>query len=218
MNLAESMKYVLKTKSQNIFASLVKEDFKNIFKEVTGELLRLTQVSHKALGNFSIKESFTEVKYSLQDTALLIKVIPQRVNNGFKLFQQELMLELEKLPDPVQRTKFFMKVLAGLSKFALSSAYDVRMIGMGKGKNIYSRLLLSKLIFKTIQSFVVRLIEEVEKEVTNPDELKFLRGFKETVLDDSGNAIDKFFEGVTDPNDRAFTIVENFKRYILTGA
>lgn len=206
MNLAESMKFVLKTKSQSIFSSLIKEDFRNIF-----------QASHHAIKNFSLKESFTEAKYSLQDTALLIKVIPQRVNNGFKLFSEELMLELEKLPDPMQRTKFCMKVLAGLSKFALSSAYDVKMLSFGKGKSVYSRLILSKLIFKSVQSFVVRLIEEVEKEVSNPEELKYLRGFKETVLDDSGNAIDKFFEGVTDPNDRAFVIVENVKRYILTG-
>ena len=209
MNLAESMKFVLKTKSSTLFSSLLKEDFKSTFKEVTGELLKVTQ--------FGLKESLSLAKSSMQDTALLIKVIPIRINVGFKLFQADLLAELEKLPDPMQRTKFFMKVMAGLSKFAISSAYDVKMITLGKGKNVYSRLILSKLIFKTIQTFVVRVIEEVEKEVTNPDELKYLRGFKETVLDDSGNAIDKFFEGVTDSNDRAFMIVDNFKRYIFTG-
>ncbi len=72
-------------------------------------------------------------------------------------------------------------------------------------------------MFRTIQAFIVRFIQEVEKEITDPVELKNLQSFRDIVLDDSGNAIDKFFEGVTDPDDRAFGIVENFKNYILTG-
>ncbi len=57
----------------------------------------------------------------------------------------------------------------------------------------------------------------MEKEISNPEELLQLQSYKDIVMDDSGNAIDKFFDGVTDANDRAFAIVENLKKYILTG-
>jgi hypothetical protein len=72
-------------------------------------------------------------------------------------------------------------------------------------------------MFKTIQSFLVRLIQEMEKEITDLEELKNLQNYKDIILDDSANAIDKFFLGVTDPNDRAFVIVDKLKKYILTG-
>lgn len=210
MNLAESMKYVLKNKTQNILSSLIKEDLKNLVKNSTN------------IKRFSLKDSFTEVKGSLLTTALLIKAIPQRINEGFRIFSLELMQELDKLPDQKQKTMFCMRVLAGLSKFALSSAYDVgfgdaKLLGFGKVKNVYSRVLVSKLLFKSIQAFIIKFIEEIEKEITDPNELKNLQSFRTIVLDDSGNAIDKFFEGVTDPDDRAFMIVDNFKRFILTG-
>jgi hypothetical protein len=80
-----------------------------------------------------------------------------------------------------------------------------------------ANVVVTRVLFKAIQSFIIRFIEEIENEVTDPEELIKIRGFKETVLDDSGNAIDKFFDGVTDPGDRAFVIVDNFKRFVLTG-
>lgn len=211
MNLAESMKFVLKNRTQNLVSSLVKDDLKNLLKKNTANIKE-----------FSLKDSFTEVKGSLQTTLLLVRAIPQRINEGFRIFSTELMQEMDKLPDQKQRTKFCMKVLAGLSKFALSSAYDigfgdVKLLGLGKSKVTYPKMIASKVLFKAIQSFILKFIEELEKEVTNHEELKNLRSFKEIVLDDDGNAIDKFFEGVTDPDDRAFIIVENFKNYILTG-
>ncbi|MBA2404231.1 MAG: hypothetical protein H0V66_05630 [Bdellovibrionales bacterium] len=222
MNLAESMKHVLKTKSQNIFGLLIKEDFKNIIKDFAGEIVTVTQKRKKTFRNFSLKESVLDVKDSVASSILLIKAIPNRVSEGFRIFSQEMMNELDKLPDQKQKTVFCMKVLAGMSKFALSSAYDVglgeaKLLGLGKPKNIVANVIVSKLLFKTIKSLIIRLIEEMEKEISNPEELLQLQSYKDIVMDDSGNAIDKFFDGVTDANDRAFAIVENLKKYILTG-
>lgn len=216
MNLAESMKFVLKTKSQSLFSALVKEDFKHILKDMTGDLISFKPKS-------TLKEKFYDFKTSLYGSALLVRELPRRLNNGFKIFQQELMDELDRLPDQKQKTKFCMKVLAGLSKFALSSAYNVglgetKLIAMGKGKKAFGHALTAKLVYKTIQAFIIRFIQEVEKEIVDPVELANLQSFKETIMDDSGNAIDKFFEGVTDPDEKAFIIVDNFKNYILTGS
>ena len=222
MNISESMKHVLKTKSQSIFSSLVKEDFKSILKGVAGDIVSF-KPKKNSLKNLDVKGSLKNFKSSVQGTALLLKEIPHRLNEGFKIFQQELMDELDKLPDPKEKTKFCMRVLAGLSKFALSSAYDMgvgdkKLLGFGgKYKKAMTHAMASKLVYRTIQAFILRFIQEVEKEITDPEELKNIQGFKDIITDDSGNAIDKFFDGVTDPSDRAFIIIDNFKNYILTG-
>ena len=221
MNLAESMKHVLKNKRKNIFSLLVKEDIKNIVKDFAGDVVTVTKKRKSSFKNFSFKESVTDFKDSVQGTVILMRAIPQRVSDGFRIFGQELMSELENLPDQKQKTVFCMKVLAGVSKFALSSAYEVglgeaKLLGMGRHKNIVTNVIVSKLLFKTIKSLIIRLIEEMEKEITNIEELKQLQSFKDIVMDDKGNAIDKFFEGVTDADDRAFAIVDNLKKFILT--
>lgn len=214
MNLSESMKYVLKNKTQVIFSSLI--------KDVPGQMIAFGKSSQKAIRGFSLKESFLELKSSIQGTSLLLKEIPRRINDGFKIFSEELIIELEKLPDQKMKTVFCMKVLAGLSQFALSSAYDVglgdvKLLGLGKRKIIYSRLIISKLLYKTIQTLILRFIQELEKEMTSADELEQLENLKKIILDNSTNAVDKFFSGITDPSDRAFRLVENFKYYIFTG-
>lgn len=217
MNIVESMRHVLKNKRQSIFSVLVKEDLFNYIKSLAADI-----ASIKRERNFSAKNSYKIAKDSIQDYYLIIKAIPQRVNDGSRVFGFELMSELDKIDDPKQKTVFCMKILAGMSKLALSSAYDLglgdaKLIGIGKNRKMVANVVLTRVLFKAVQSFIIRFIEEIEKEVTDPDELIKIRVFKETVLDDSGNAIDKFFNGVTDPEERAFVIVDNFKRFILTG-
>jgi hypothetical protein len=217
MNIVESMKHVLKNKRKSIFSVLVKEDLFNYIKTISTDIASITKQR-----NFSVKNSFKIAKESVQDYLLLIKAIPQRVNDGSRIFGLEFISELEKLTDPKQKTVFCMKVLAGMSKLALSSAYDLglgeaKLIGLGKSRKMVANVVVTRVLFKAIQSFIIRFIEEIENEVTDPEELIKIRGFKETVLDYSGNAIDKFFDGVTDPGDRAFVIVDNFKRFVLTG-
>jgi hypothetical protein len=208
------MKYVLKNKTQVIFSSLI--------KDVPGQMVGFGKSGQKAIRGFRFKESLLELKSSIQGTSLLLKEIPRRINDGFKIFSEELIIELEKLPDQKMKTVFCMKVLAGLSQFVLSSAYevglgDVKLLGLGKRKIIYSRLIISKLLYKTIQTLILRFIQELEKEMTKADELEQLENLKKIILNNSTNAVDKFFSGITDPADRAFRLVENFKSYIFTG-
>jgi hypothetical protein len=221
MNISESMKFVLKNKGQLIFSSILKEDLKNILKDTHGSIVAFGRAGKKTLVNFSVKNSFEEIKDSIQGTSLLIKVLPQRVNEGFKNFSNNMIIELDKKNDSKEKTVFCMKVIAGLCRFALSSAYDVgvgemRLLGFGT-KKIYSRVILSKLLFKLIQSSIIRLIDEMEKEVTDIEERAQLESYKKIILNDEANAIDKIFEGISDPTDPAFVLVENFKQYVLTG-
>lgn len=222
MNIAESMKYVLKNKSRTIFSFFTKDDIKKTFSDFGHGLVTITQQKKDLYKNFSFKESLLDVKDSIQGSLLLAQAIPKRVNDGFKIFSNEMMIEMDKLPDQKQKTVFCMKVLAGLSKFAVSSAYevglgDVKLLGLGKSRKMVSSVIISKIMFKTIQTFIIRMIQEMEKELSDPEELKNLQNLKDIIMDNSANAVDKIFDGVTDPNDRAFVIVNNFKNYILTG-
>ncbi len=214
MNLTESLRHVLKHKSQNIVTLIIKEDVKNF--SLFEKLRKFNR------HDFSLKSSVGEFKNSLETTVVLFKVLPQRIKNGFRFFTQDLLNELELLPDQKKKTIFSLKVLAGISQFALSSAYDLglgesKLLRLGKSKNIVTNIIISKIMFKTIQAFIVRLVTEMEKEVTDIEELHVLQNFRNIMLDDSVNAIDKFFDSMTVPGDQAFTIVENFKKYILTG-
>lgn len=222
MNLSESMKYVLKNKSKNLFLIFKKEDLKKTFKDFRFDLTMIANQKKEYFKNLSFKESVSEIADSLQASVLLMKAIPQRLNEGFVIFSQEMVLEIEKLPDQKQKTVFCMKVLAGLSKFAVSSAYeiglgDAKLLGFGKSKKMVSSVIVSKIMFKAIQAFIIKLMEEMEKELSDPEEIKNLQNLKNIILDDSANAIDKIFDGVTDPSDPAFMILNNFKQFILTG-
>jgi hypothetical protein len=154
-HLDDLVKHVLKNKSQSIFSLLVKEDFKEIIKGFAGDLVSF-KPKKSGLKNFSLKNSLQDIKGTFQVTAIVIREIPRRLNEAFKIFQQELMEEIEKLPDQKKKTMFVMRVLAGLSKMALSSAYDVglgdkKILGFGgKYKKAVTHVVASKLMYKTV--------------------------------------------------------------------
>ena len=214
MNLAESLKHVLKNKSQKIITLIIKEDLKNISF--------FNNIKKYKSQDFSLKKSFVEIKDSIQGTVLVLRVLPSRLKMGLSFFSQDLLCELDKLPDQKKKTIFSLKVLAGISRFALSSAYDLgvgdsKLVRIGKSKNLITNIIITKVLFKTMKAFILRLTSEMAKEITDADELQMLQNFVNMVQDDSLNAIDKLFVGITESGDQAFTIVERFKKYILTG-
>ncbi len=222
MSLSLVMKNVFKKKGQHLLASFMKQDVKNIIKDVVADVVILAK-KRRTIKEFSLKHSMQDFRTNVQDAAILLRVIPQRINNGLRLFMTEFLHDMENLPDQKERTVYSMKVLAALSKFAFSSAYELsyiagpQLLAFGKTRGTYSNLVMSRLLYKSLQAFLVRFIEEVEKDVVDQQELNNLRSFKEIVLDDAGNAVDKFFDGMVDPDDKAFALVENFKNYIFTG-
>ena len=214
MNLADSMKHVLKNKSQKIITLIIKEDLKNISF--------LKNIKKYNSQDFSLKNSIIEIKDSIQGTILVFRVLPTRLKLGLSFFSQDLLFELDKLPDQKKKTIFSLKVLAGISRFALSSAYDLgvgesKLVRIGKSRNLITNIIITKVLFKTMKAFILRLTAEMEKEITDVNELQMLQDFVNMVQDDSLNAIDKLFVGMTESGDQAFTIVERFKKYILTG-
>jgi anthranilate synthase component 1 len=55
----------------------------------------------------------SEVKSSIYGTALLVKVIPQRTNEGMKIFFQSFIAELEQLSDPKERAEHLILIDLG---------------------------------------------------------------------------------------------------------
>lgn len=219
MKLSRAKK-VFRQRGQNIIKDFVKHDGKKIISETIADLVVLAK-KNKINRTLSLS-TISELKNNLQDTVLLLKIIPQRMRFGLNLFMHEFLAEMSRLPDQKARTVYSMKVIAALSKMAFASAYDLgrgpKLLFMGKNlRSAYQGIVLSKILFRSVQAFLIRFIEEVEKDITDPEELANLASFKRIILDDEGNSIDKFFAGIVDSEDKAFALVENFRNYIFTG-
>jgi dsDNA-binding SOS-regulon protein len=224
MNLADSMKSVLKNKS-NIFTDFWKEDLKMILSEVGEDFMRLfknSNASVKQLRNTKLKVSAKEAFESGADFLIILKLLPSRIREGFTYFRSDLIDELEKFPDQKHKTIFSLKVLGALTSFTIGSIYslkkgtaDFSLKGLRR-KNAFTQFIVAEIIFRVSQVFLQRFLDEVEKEVTEPEDLKNLRYFKGLLLQRS-KAEDGSHENVPEHGDRSIQIVENLKKYIMTG-
>jgi hypothetical protein len=222
MNIAESIRIVFRKKRERLFTKLLKQQLKSMVQDTPGTFRQLSGLGKQALKEFSIRETLGDAKSMLVDTAFLIKVMPQRINEGYKKFSADFFQELEQREEQKEKALFAFKVLACLGRFALSSAYDVgfgdvKFLSLAKGKVTFSRMIVAKLVLKTMRAFVLNLLEEMEQVVDQPEEQKRIQSMKKILSDDKSNAVDKLFDGVIDPTDRAFIMVEEFKRYVLYG-
>jgi hypothetical protein len=226
MNLAESTKFVLKTKSRRIVASFWKNDLLVILKGLMSEIPQAFQ--HKgqhqdSLKRYGLKNLLSEFKDSGSEAISIFKVIPDRIIKGFKFFRDDFLSELESQPDPKQKTIFCIKVIGALSRFALGALYGFKkskgesnLLGIGKHRNYFTQFLMSALIFKISQILVLRVLEEIEQELSDPESLKHLLYFKK-MLSDSTEPTEEMFGEAAVPGEKSFELVENLKHYIMTG-
>lgn len=221
MNIAESVKYVLKNKSQNLFTDFWKDDFKNIFLELGQEVKDFYHSSKSSIKNLKkdgVKVSFRDFYEGSVDALSIFKVLPKRMKDGFSQFKEDFITSLEELPDPKQKTIFCVKVFAALSSFALGSFYSIKrgrtdfsLPGLKK-RNAFTQLLVAELVFKVTQLFIQRFLSEIEKEVTEPEDLKNIKYFKDLIADKS-----KYEEVINEESDKSMAIVEDLKNYIMHG-
>ncbi len=226
MNLADSLKSVLKNKSHHIFSDLWKEDVANILSDIGHDIAELAKSGVNSVKNFKsngIKFNFKEVVESGADALLILKVLPERVSEAYKYFNYDLQDELEKMEDPKQRKIFGLKVFGALSSFTIGSIYSVKKSASDfslkglKRKNAFTQFIIAEIIFKLSQLFIHKFLNEVEKLVTDEEDLKNVRYFKELIshrknMDDDVQAVEEIEE-----SDPAIRIVENLKYYIMTG-
>ena len=227
MNLADSVKFVLKSKSQNIFGAFWKEDIKNLLSETKSDVthfFKSSPHSFKYLKSKNIKVSAREALDSAADALTIVKVIPHRVRMGFSYFKDDFVNELENLPDQKQKTIFCLKVMGALSSFVVGALYNYKIGNTNitfpglKQKNAFTQFLIAELIIKISQMFIMRFITEVEKHLSDPDELHNLRYFKVLFSDrEKLEAEKEALELEQEPNDRSIEIVDELKNYIMTG-
>lgn len=226
MNIADSMKNVLRTKSQIIFNDIWRDDLKNILMDISDDISHMIKSgasSFKNLKRNKFRFNFKEMVDSGTDALLIFKVLPGRVKDGFMHFKDDLQHELEKLEDSKHKTFFCLKVFGALSSFTIGTIYgfkrgtaDFTIKGL-KRKNAFTQFIVAEIVFKISQLFIQRFLDEVEKEVNDPDELKNLRYFKELISSRSKLENHKNSEPDELPGDPAIIIVENLKTYIMTG-
>jgi len=206
MKLSDSLKYVLKVKSHQVFTTAVVQAVKGSFTQDNG---------------FSFKHGFRNIKDNAVTTFLIIKDLPLRLQTGFQLFFTDYIQELALISSPTERAKFAMKTLACLTRLVVSGFYDIGLGNMnligGKKMAPLTKLAMARMVFKTLQSVIVQMVDEVSVQIENEDDRKQLQRYKELLLDDKRNAIDLIFEEVVDTNDPSYKIVDNFKNYIFTG-
>lgn len=227
MNLAESMKHVLMAKGQMIFTQFWKDDLTLIARDFKKDFVDLGKSSRhklKTLKRQSIKETALEIKESAVDTVLIFKVIPGRIRDGFIIFQDQLLAELESLPDQKQKTIFCLKVIGALGGSTLSAFRGMRKGGNSLNfsglriRNAFTHYVVTELVFKLSQVFILRFLSEVEKELTDEHDRKNIKFFKDILSDNARlEESELFHETPLEPGDRALAIVEGLRNYIMTG-
>lgn len=227
MNLADSVKLVLKNKSQAIFSGFWRDDLANLLHETRSDLSHVFKNGYhqyQAIRKNGLKSSAHELIDSARDVFIIFRIIPRRVKRGFIQFRDDFIVELDKLPEQKQKTIFCIKVLGALSSFAVGAVYNMKLGKLDysftgiKRRNAFTQFLIAELIFKISQVFIMRFLNEVEKHLTDPDELNNLRYFKALFSD--RNKLEEEVEHLEEQEfeqDRSITIVDDLKHYILTG-
>lgn len=223
MNLADSLKHVLKNKSQNILSDFWNRDLKIIlasFGDDISQMYKSGANSFKSLKESGVKFSVKEIGDSLTDAFLILKVLPARIKEAFTFFKDDLLSELELQTDPKSKAIFSFKILGALTSFTLGIIYNVKrgqteinLKGL-KSRNAFTKFIVAELIFKITQHFLQRILEELEQELSDPADIKNVRYFRQLLSDRS--ELPESAEGL-EANDRAIEIVEDFKNYIFTG-
>lgn len=226
MNLADSMKKILKSNGQNIFTDFWKDDFKTILLDVGRDIAHMAKSSAGSFRDMKkngIKITAKEMYESASDTLLIFKVLPGRVSQGFVLFKEQLIQELDSQPDQKQKTIFSLKVIGALTSFTLGTIYNIKrgktdfsFKGL-KRRNVITQFIVAEVVFKISQVFIHRFLSELEKEVSDPEDLKNVRYFK-GLISDRSKADANHTEGETPKEfDRSIEIVDALKHFIMTG-
>lgn len=224
MNLADSLKHVLKNKSHLILSDFWNRDLKVIltsFGQDIGQMYKSGASSLKNLKDSGVKFSVKEIGDSLADAFLIMKVLPGRIREAFTFFKDDLLQELDNQPDSKSKALLSFKILGALTSFTLGIIYNVKrgqteinLKGL-KRRNAFTKFIVAELIFKITQHFFQRFLQELEQELTDPDDLKHVRYFRELLTDRT--TFSENYEEEALPGDRAIEIVEEFRKYILTG-
>ena len=215
MNLADSIKKVLKNRNNSINLFL-KEDLKAIvldFKDDWVKLLKDTNSLMHKLRQDGFKPTLLELGQSIKNLFIVLKYLPTRIFNGLNFFKTDFLEEIENCQDQKEKTLLSLKVLGALTHYAITSFYEfkkgnskIRIKGLGP-LNTVSNIIIAELVFKITSSFILRLFEAIEAELSAEQDKKHFIYFKQLIIN---TEIDQEW-------DNSVIIVEKFKKYVMTG-
>lgn len=220
MNIADSIKHVLKNKS-HVFSKGWKEEISQILKEISddvNDMVRSGGHTFKEVKGRRLKISLQDAMDSASDAFIVAKVLPKRIQEGFHFFKQDLFTELEDLYDPKKKAIFSLKVLGALTSFSVSTIYNVKKGNLDlhlngvKKINSFSRFLIGEVLLKVIRIMLIKFLNELQQTVTHQEDEAHIRYFRELLI-----SRDKPDESHMEETDPAIEIVENLKKYIMTG-
>jgi hypothetical protein len=223
MNLSESIRHVLQNESSNVFKNLFKEDVKTVLVSVKDDFQGFYKSGNSlfhSVKNDGLKSTLGDAKETVKESLHLLRVFPMRMKRGFQFFKEDFAAELDSLEDNKEKTMFSLKVIGALTSYTLTGLYgvkkarnDLKVPGF-PAKKTFTKFLMAELIFKITQLFILRFLEEVEKNNLDQDDLKKIYYFKHLMLNP-----DAPVEG-DEPDlnqDEAIEIVDKLKYYILSG-
>lgn len=220
MNLADTVKIVLKTKTQYLLKSFLQKDLIIILKESGTDLYDLGKAGMSSI--FSLRE-IKKISNLGSDLVLIFKVLPQRIRTGFFYLKEDFLVEFEKLSTPDQKKTLCLTVIGSLVRMCIPQTSKLKnqsgkfsLQGL-KRTNDFTYVLINKIIHKISQVFVFRLLEEVEEELSLDEDLEWVKYFKELITGQTDNYDNLFKHNVPKPGEPSFQIVENLELFIMTG-
>jgi hypothetical protein len=215
MNLADSIKKVLKTQNHSLNLFL-KEDLKSIVLDFKKEWLNIFSDANsllKKLGEHGLKITLFELGQSLKNLLIILKYLPARIFDGLNYFKEDFLNEIDQCKDQKEKTLLCLKVFGALTHFAITTFYElkkgnskIKIKGLGPLTTV-SNIIVAELIFKITSTFILRLLASIEAELSSDDDKKHVSYFKQLI---SNKEIDQNW-------DNSVIIVDKFKKYIMTG-
>ncbi len=150
------------------------------------------------------------------------KMIPTRIRKGLVYFKNDFTYQLELFSDQHQRTLFVFKVIGALATIFLTTVYNLQRSQRGlnfrklRSPNFLANLVLAEIGFKYARILVLRILNEVEMKMKIGEDLAHLHYFKGLIMNNERptHKMGSIHESQSDP---AIKIVENLKKYIMTG-
>jgi hypothetical protein len=218
MNLGEAMTHVLRTKGQTIIHSFWKEDLVSIVGDVISDGTKFLRGGKSKLASFSIKELPGNILEASMEIIDIARVMPGRIKKGLLFFRSEMINELDQRSDAREKAVFSLKVLGVLLSSSAAAFYNMksakREISLGKLRirSALAQFLIAELVLRSFRSFLHRFMTELEKELTEDDDLVQVRYFRKLL--ETGEEHEN--SSVTE-DDPAFKLVDRLKKIIVDG-
>lgn len=195
MKIWEASTVILKTRRANLLQGFWKEDLKDIVIDLKD--------------NWDMLKSPKNIKANLRDAKSLLIDLPFRVKIAFGDFKRDFFAEAARIDDPKEKAVFTLKVAGLLTALIYNTFEEYQMSYLQLGGKKMSRVFAIGILLRVGHAFVLRFLNELEGELTDPEDLKKIQFLRMTLEgEEAPSAEDEL------PHGPAFDIVDRLKRQL----